>query len=120
MGGAGSHIIMRYKPHIPQTVGELTDQIRSMMLGSPTFKDKTGYFPQMNIDTEFFALNEGLLAFRKKLGEECYETLKSLSDKMRALFEADPEDKTGETRTGWKIIREMEEILINVGRRRKA
>jgi len=47
----------------------------------------------MNIDTEFFARNEGLLAVRKKLGDARYATLKTLSDKMRALFDADPEDE---------------------------
>ena len=102
---------MRYKPYIPQTLGELMDQVMSMMLGAPTFKDKTGYFPQMNIDTEFFALNEGLLTCRKKLGEERYATLKALSDKMRVLFEVDAEDKTGETQAGREIIHEMEDIL---------
>ncbi len=109
---------MRYRPYIPQTIGELMDQVMSMMLGSPSFKDKTGYFPQMNIDTEFFALNDGLLAVRKKLGEERYATLKALSDKMRALFEADPEDKTDEAQAGRMIIREMEDILKSAARRR--
>lgn len=65
----------------------------------------------MNIDTEFLALNEGLLAVRKKFGEERYVTLRALSDKMRALFEADPEDKTGDTQAGREIIHEMEDIL---------
>lgn len=101
---------MPYRPYIPQNIGELMDQLGSMMLGAPTFKDKTGYFPQ-NIDTEFFALNEGLLVIRKKLGEERYAALRTLSDKMRALFEADPEDKTGETQAGREIIHEMEDIL---------
>jgi hypothetical protein len=94
------------------------DLIGSMMLGAPSFKDATGYFPQMNIETEFFALNEGLLTLRKTLGEERYATLKALSDKTRALFEADPEDKTGDTRAGRMIIREMEDILKSAARRR--
>ena len=111
---------MRYTPYIPQNIGELMDQLGSMMLGSPTFKDGTGYFPRMNIDTEFFALNEGLLACRKKLGEEHYAALKARSDKMRALFEADPEDKTGDTRAGLKLIREMEDILRSAGKRQGA
>ena len=109
---------MRYRPYIPQTLGELMDKVMSMMLGAPTFKDKTGYFPQMNIDTEFIALNEGLLAVRKKLGEERYATLKMLSDKMRALFEADPEDKTGDTQAGREIIHEMEDIVRSAAKRR--
>ena len=109
---------MRYRPYIPQTVGELMDKIRAMMLSAPTFKDKTGYFPGKNLDTEFFALNEGLLAVRKKLGEERYAALKALSDKMRPLFEADPEDKTGETQAGREIIHEMEDILGSAAKRR--
>ena len=63
---------MRYIPHIPQTISQMMDHLASMMLGAPAFKDGTGYFPQMNIDTEFYARNEGLLILRKKLGEERY------------------------------------------------
>jgi len=36
---------------------------------------------------------------------------------MRALFEADPEDKTGETSKGCKIIHEMEDLLRQVRRK---
>lgn len=108
---------MQYRPHIPQSVGELLDKLASMMLSAPSFKDKTGFFPQKNIETAFFALNEGLLAVRKKLGEERYATLRALSDKMRALFEADPEDKTGDTQAGREIIHEMEDILKSAAKR---
>lgn len=108
---------MKYKPYIPQSIGELMDQLAYMMLASPTFKDKTGYFPRQNIDTAFFALNEGLLVIRKKLGEERCATLKTLSDKMRVLFEADPEDKTGDAQAGRMLIHEMEDILKSVVRR---
>ena len=89
-----------------------------MMLKSPSFKDTTGYFPRQNIDTAFFSLNEGLVTLRKKLGEERYTTLQVLSDKMRALFEADPEDKTGDTQAGREIIHEMEDILKSTARRK--
>lgn len=109
---------MRYIPHIPQNISQMMDHLASMMLGAPSFKDGTGYFPQMNIDTEFYALNEGLLALRKKLGEERYATLKALSDKMRALFEADPESKTGDTKAGLKIIHEMEGIVRGAAQRK--
>lgn len=102
---------MRYIPYIPQTISELRDLLADILFGAPTFKDRTGYFPQKNIETEFSALNEGLQAIRKKLGEERYAALRALSDKMRALFEADPEDKTGETQAGREIIHEMEDIL---------
>jgi hypothetical protein len=62
-------------------------------------------------------LNEGLLVIRKELGEERYATLRAMSDKMRALFEADPEDKTGDTRAGHMLINEMDDILTDVAKR---
>ena len=105
---------MRGRTYIPKDASELLDHLAYMFLTSPTFKDGTGYFPRQNIDTAFLGLNEGLLVIRKTLGEERYATLKALSDKMRAMFEADPEDKTGEARAGRQIIREMEPILISV------
>jgi hypothetical protein len=108
---------MQHRPYVPQSVGELLECLAHMMLASPTFKDKTGYLPRENIDTTFFSLNEGLLAVRKKLGEERYAQLKKMSDKMRALFESDPEDKTGDTRAGQMLIREMEDILTSVAKR---
>lgn len=37
---------------------------------------------------------------------------------MRALFESDPEDKTGATRDGQMLIHEMEDILRSVTKRR--
>jgi hypothetical protein len=89
------------------------------MLSSPTFKHKTGYFPRENIDTAFLGLNEGLQVVRKKLGEEHYATLKAMSDKMRALFESDPDDKSGATQAGRELVLEMEDILKSVARRSK-
>ncbi len=38
-------------------------------------------------------------------------TLRAMSDKMRALFEADPDDTTGDAKAGCKLIHEMEDIL---------
>lgn len=108
---------MQFKPYVPQDISELLDLIAFMTLSSPTFKDKTGYFPQQSIDTTFFSLNEALLVVRKELGEERYATLRALSDRMRALFEADPEDKTGETEAGQMLIHEMEDILRSAAKR---
>lgn len=106
------------KPYIPQGIGEIMDQLGSMMLSSPTFKDKTGYSPEENIDTEFFALNEGLKTIRKKVGEENYQALVALSNKMRAYFEADQEDKTEDGLKGRDCIIEMEDILKASARRK--
>lgn len=108
---------MQRKPYVPQNVGELLDYLAHMRLASPTFKDKTGYLPEENIDTTFFSLNEGLLVVRKKLGEERYAALRSMSDKIRALFESYPDDKTGDARAGRKLVLEMEDILTSVANR---
>lgn len=105
---------MKYKPYVPQSIGELLDQVGYMMLAAPTFKDKTGYFPQKSIHTAFLSLNEGLWVVRKELGEERYVQLKAISDKMRVLFEADPDDDTGDAQAARKLVREMEDILENI------
>lgn len=101
-----------YKPYIAQTPSELMDLLGMMMLRSPTFQDKMGYFPERNIDTVFYQLNESLSVQRGKLGEERYLQLRSISDKMRAHFEADPEDKTDDSIKGRELILEMEDLLI--------
>ena len=108
---------MQYKPYVPQNVGELLDYLAYMVLSSPKFKDKTGYFPQENIDTAFFGLNEGLLGVLRELGEERYAALRATSDKMRALFESDPDDKTGDAQAGRMLIYEMEDILTDTAKR---
>lgn len=104
---------MRHEPYVPQDVGELLDYLGYFMLASPTFEDKTGYLPGQNIDTAFLGFNKGLLVVRNKLGEARYEALRTLSDKVRMLFESDPEDKTGDARAGRKLIHEMRDILRN-------
>jgi hypothetical protein len=45
---------MQYKPYVHKVISELLDTLAFMMLASPSFKDKTGYFLQQNIDTAFF------------------------------------------------------------------
>jgi hypothetical protein len=107
-----------YQPYIPRTISELKDQLAGMMLDAPTFKDRSGYFPQMGIETEFFALNEGLKNIRRKVGEKRYEALLALSHRMRAHFEADPENKSNDTIAGRELIHAMEDILAEVSRRR--
>jgi hypothetical protein len=88
------------------------------MLGSaPKFLDQTGYLPFLNLNYVFRELSEGLSFNRSTLGEERYHELVRMSDKMRALFEADPEDKSGQTLAGRKIILEMEELLKQMQRK---
>jgi hypothetical protein len=88
-----------------------------MLVSAPKFLDKTGWLPFLNLDYVFQQLDEGLSHNRRTLGEERYHELMRMSDRMRALFEADPEDKTGETMKGCKIIHEMEDMLRQVGRK---
>ena len=107
------------KPYIPQGYGEIWDFLGGMMLTAPKFEDDSGFYPDQNIETEFFALNEGLKTIRKQIGEENYQALVALSDKMRAHFEADPEDKTEDGIKGRDCIVAMEDIL-KASRRRKA
>ena len=100
-----------YKPYIAQTIGELSEKLGWMMLNAPTFKDRTGYFPERSIDTAFQGLNDSLANLRGKLGEERYAKMREMSDQMRALFESDPEGATGGRKAGRQIIHEMELML---------
>jgi hypothetical protein len=105
------YILTPYSSYVPQNVSEIMDLLGWMMLASPTFVDRTGYFPGRNIDTEFSALNESFKVIRKTLGEERYAKMVELSDRMRAHFEADPEDKTEDSMAGRRLIYEMEDLL---------
>jgi hypothetical protein len=105
------------KVRVPQNIPELLDLLISMLLSAPKFTDKTGWLPFLNLDYVFQQLNEGLKHNRPTLGEERYHELLRRSDRIRVLFEADPEDKTGETRKGRDIIYEMEDIVKQVRRK---
>ena len=102
---------------VAKDIQELLEILSSMLLSAPKFLDKTGYFPYMNLEYVFRQLNEGLVHNRRTLGEERYHDLMRMSDQMRALFEADPEDKTGETLEGCKIIHKMEDVLRQARRK---
>lgn len=105
--------------YIPQNRAEVIDQLGSMMLSAPKFKSRLPEYFAENIDTNFTELNEGLKTIRRQVGEENYLALVALSDKMRAHFEADPEDKTSESIKGRDCIYEMIDLL-RASRRRKA
>ena len=100
-----------YKPHGPRDVDEVMDLLDVMMVASPRFIDSTDYLHRQNIDTAFLELNDGLQVIRTELGETLYLKLREMSDRMRAYFEADPEDKTGETPKGRAIITEMMNVI---------
>lgn len=107
-----------YRPYVPQTVGEIWDMLAAFMADAPTFIDRSGFFPGQNIDTEFYRLKEGLGVVRKRLGEERYHKLIDMADRMRAHFEADPEEKTEDSKAGRQLIFDMEDVLNEVRRRK--
>jgi hypothetical protein len=103
--------------YVPQSVQELLELVVSMLSAAPRFLHNAGYLPFVNRDYVFRQLHEGLSRNRSSPGEQRYHELTKMPDRMRALFEADPEDKTGQTLQGCRIIHEMEDILKQVGRK---
>jgi hypothetical protein len=67
--------------------------------------------PWQTIDTMFFSLDAGMKRFRPWLGEALYHQLQSMSVQLRAYFEADPEDTTGETTKGKFLVQDMEDLV---------
>jgi hypothetical protein len=102
---------------VPQDLRELLEFAVSVLSSAQMFADKTGYFPHQNLDYVFRQLFAGLSLNKPALGEQRYEKLIDMSDRMRALFEAEPEDKTGETLLGCKIIHQMEDMLRDAARK---
>ncbi len=107
------------KLYIPQSVGDVADQLSSMMLSAPKFKSRLPWAFEEDIDTNFQELNEGLKVVRRQIGDETYARLVEMSDRMRAHFEADPDDKTEDGIKGRELIDEMIDIL-HASRRRKS
>jgi hypothetical protein len=110
-----------YEPTIPETTGEVHELLGWMMLNAPRFEDKDGLFAGQSIETEFFALNEGWKKVRKKLGEERYARAVELTARMKALFEADPNDENGDAMAGRNIIFDLQDIIkASNNRKRKS
>lgn len=109
-----------FKPirYVPASLSEINDLLGSMILGAPTFIDKTMVFPERNIDTQFAQLNEGFELVRKKLGEQHYAALIDLATRAKALFAADQDDTNGKTDQGRALLYEIEDILSEVRRSR--
>ena len=105
--------------YVPQTIGEIIDHLGMMMLSSPRFEDRTGLLPDSSIETVFAELGGGLERVRTKVGEENYDKHTEISARMRAHFEADPEDKTADGIKGRECIHEMEDILRAANRRKR-
>ena len=106
------------KPYVPASLSEITDQLGSMFLGAPTFKDKTLVFPDRSIESEFHELTEGLGLVRKKLGEERYDQLIDLAARAEALFAADQNDDNGKTDEGRARRCQMQDVRRDVRRGR--
>ncbi|MGE3251706.1 MAG: hypothetical protein AB7L26_15835 [Hyphomonadaceae bacterium] len=87
----------------------------SMLGGAPSFTDSV--FPGRNLEMHFFELNEGLSVVRARIGEERYAKAIELSDKMRRLYEADPEDKSGASNAGSKLNWELSALLKSTPRK---
>lgn len=104
------------KPYIPASLSEINDQLGSMFLGAPTFKDNTLVFPNRNIESEFHELTEGLGLVRKKVGEERYDQLIDLAMRAKALFAADQNDENGKTDEGRELLCQMQDVLRDIRR----
>jgi hypothetical protein len=55
-----------------------------------------------------------------KFDEETYLKLRDLSDRARACFEADPDDKADGRRKGCALIYELEDLLKKTARKRRS
>lgn len=106
------------KPYIPASLSEIYDTLGSMILGAPTFLDKTLVFPNRNIDSEFNKITQGFGLVRKKLGEERYAELIDLAARAKALFAADQGDSNGKTDEGRALLLEIETLIQDARRRR--
>lgn len=108
------------EPYIPASFSEIYDLLGSMILFAPTFIDRSGAFPDQNIDKRFFQLTEGFGKVQKKLGEERYAQLIDLAARAKALFADDPDDNNGKTDEGRALLFEIEDAIQSARSRRKA
>ncbi len=106
------------KPYIPASISEINDQLGSMFLWAPTFKDKALVFPDRDLESEFYELFEGLGVVRKKLGEQRYTQLVDLAARSKTLFAADQDDNNGKTDEGRELLCQMQDVLRDVRRSR--
>jgi hypothetical protein len=101
----------KYERHVAKSLGDLADQASWLRMSAPRFDFMRLWFPEGNIDTAFVSFDKGLQNNRALLGEALFHRLAQMSNDMRACFEADPEDDTGETARGKLLAREAEALL---------
>ena len=106
------------KPYIPLALSEIEDQLGSMMLKSPHFKDRTGLFPGLSLESSFFTLNSGLDRMREKLGEDVHAKAIELSGRAKALFLQAPDIASEKTREGNRLLDEIDQLINAVRRNR--
>ncbi|MBW6532145.1 hypothetical protein KZ820_15495 [Sphingomonas sp. RRHST34] len=106
------------RPYVPQALSEIEDQLGSMMLKSPHFKDRTGYFPDLSLESSFFKLNSGLDRMREKLGEDVHAKAIELSGRAKALFLQAPDIASEKTREGNRLLDEIDQLINAVRRHR--
>jgi len=95
-----------YKPYIPQSAGETIELLGAMVLDAPTFEDDS-YFVGKNIDTTYFALDEGLKVIRSKLGEDRYARLVEMALLTKQKFLQASDEDAEEVLAGRNILIEM-------------
>ena len=100
-------MIRPFENYVPKDLPELVDLSGMMVISSPTFVNKIGYFDRSNITTIFTALNASLELTKGELGYERHARFVEMSARMQAHFKADPEDKTDDTLKGRALIDEM-------------
>jgi hypothetical protein len=101
----------KYEHHVAESLGELADQTSWLRMSAPKFDFMRLWFPHEAIDTAFDAFNKGIQKHRSQLGESLFQRLVQMSSDMRACFEADPEDNTGETSRGRLLAADAEALL---------
>jgi hypothetical protein len=106
------------EPYIPGSLSEIYDLLASLVGEAPTFVDKSGYFPEQDIDRRFQQLTEGFGKVRKKVGEERYAALMELAARAKALFAEDPAEDNGKTMQGIALLYEIEDIIQSVRSKR--
>jgi len=99
------------KVHIPNDISELLTLLGWISVKAPKFTDRTGYLPGVTLDSAFHALSGGLSNVRPELDDSAFHRLRLMSEQARALFEADPDDKTGQTLQGRQLILQMEDVV---------
>ena len=78
------------KMHAPRDIREILVLLSWVLLKSPQFIEKSGYFQWMRVTTYLVDLKEGLGNVRETLGEERYQELMRMSDRMQAHFQHRP------------------------------